>query len=78
MDTIRPWELLIIVVVLVALFGANRLPKMARSVGEGIREFRSAFREASDPTTVSKPAEQAGRDTAAADEPPVRAAQPPR
>jgi TatA/E family protein of Tat protein translocase len=51
MDTVGPWELLIIVMVLVALFGASRLPKMARSLGEGIREFRSAFREASDPTT---------------------------
>jgi sec-independent protein translocase protein TatA len=58
MDTVGPWELLIIVAVLVALFGANRLPKMARSLGEGIREFRSAFREGSDPA-ANGPAGQA-------------------
>lgn len=46
MDTIGPWELLIILLVLVAIFGASRLPRMARSLGEGIREFRGALRDA--------------------------------
>lgn len=50
MDTIGPWELLIVLVVLVAVFGPSRLPKMARSVGEGIREFRHAFRDAGSDT----------------------------
>jgi sec-independent protein translocase protein TatA len=59
MDTIGPWELLIIVVVLVALFGADRLPKMARSLGEGIREFRDAFHDDGDSTT-GEPADPAG------------------
>lgn len=63
MDTVGPWELLIIVVVLVALFGASRLPRMARSLGEGIREFRSAFREGSDPTTAGEPTDAAGQQT---------------
>ena len=76
MDTVGPWELLIIVVVLVALFGTSRLPKMARSLGEGIREFRSAFREGSDPT--AEPTGQDGQDPTDADEQPVRAVQPPR
>ncbi len=49
MDTIGPSELLIILLVLVAIFGAGRLPKMARSLGEGIREFRTALRDASSP-----------------------------
>jgi sec-independent protein translocase protein TatA len=50
MDTIGPSELLIILLVLVAIFGASRLPKMARGLGEGIREFRTAQRDASTPT----------------------------
>ena len=49
MDTIGPWELLIIVLAIGQLFGANRLPQMARSLGEGIREFRSALHEGSQP-----------------------------
>ena len=62
MDTVGPWELLIIVVVLVALFGASRLPKMARGLGEGIREFRSAFKEGGDPA-ANQPASPAGQET---------------
>jgi sec-independent protein translocase protein TatA len=50
MDTIGPWELLIIVVAVALLFGANRLPQMARSLGEGIREFRNALHEESQPS----------------------------
>jgi len=61
MDTIGPWELLIIVVVLVALFGANRLPKMARSLGEGVREFRSAFKEGSTPDDAPADGQDASR-----------------
>jgi sec-independent protein translocase protein TatA len=49
-DTIGPWELLIIVLAIGLLFGADRLPQMARSLGEGIREFRSAVHEGSRPS----------------------------
>ena len=50
MDTIGPWELLIIVVAVGLLFGANRLPQLARGLGEGIREFRHALHEESQPS----------------------------
>jgi sec-independent protein translocase protein TatA len=61
MDTIGPWELLIIVAVLVAVFGPSRLPQIARSLGEGIREFRSAFREGSDPNAAAADEQPAGK-----------------
>ena len=48
LDTIGPWELLIVLAVGL-LVGANRLPQMARSLGEGMREFRSALHESSQP-----------------------------
>ena len=35
-------ELIIIMVVLLLLFGAKRLPEMGRSVGRGMREFKDA------------------------------------
>jgi sec-independent protein translocase protein TatA len=37
-------ELLIIVLILVLLFGVNKLPKLGKSLGEGIRNFKSAFK----------------------------------
>lgn len=38
-------EALIIGGVVVAIFGASRIPKLARYVGEGFKEFKKAFRE---------------------------------
>ena len=37
-----PWEILLILVVVLLLFGAKRLPELARGLGQGINEFRDA------------------------------------
>lgn len=39
-------EIAIIVLVIVVLFGAKKLPEMGKSLAEGIHEFRKAGREA--------------------------------
>ena len=36
------WELLLILLVLLLVFGATRLPEMGRSMGKGMREFKEA------------------------------------
>ena len=36
-------ELLIILVIILLLFGSTRLPKLARSLGESMREMREGF-----------------------------------
>ena len=38
-------ELLVILVIVVVLFGAQRLPQIGKGLGEGIRNFRSASKE---------------------------------
>ena len=48
-------ELIIIMVVLLLLFGAKRLPEMGRSIGRGLREFKEAVSGEYNP--VSKPEE---------------------
>jgi len=40
---IGPTELLIVLAVLLLVVGANRLPKIARSLGEARREMRDVF-----------------------------------
>ncbi len=45
-------ELLIILVLVVLLFGARKLPEVMRGMGQGIREFRKASREILEPDTV--------------------------
>ena len=42
------WELIIIFIVILLLFGAKRLPDLAKGLGKGISEFRKAAREVSD------------------------------
>ena len=37
---IGPWEIALIVIVILLLFGSTRLPKIARSMGRGAREFK--------------------------------------
>jgi sec-independent protein translocase protein TatA len=38
-------ELLLILVVIFFLFGAKKIPDIAKGLGEGIREFRKAARD---------------------------------
>ncbi|NWF99755.1 MAG: twin-arginine translocase TatA/TatE family subunit [Thermoanaerobaculaceae bacterium] len=37
-------ELLVLLVIVVIIFGASRLPQLGRGIGEGIRNFRAALR----------------------------------
>ena len=38
-------ETLILVLALVLLFGAGRIPELAKSLGKGVREFRKATKD---------------------------------
>jgi sec-independent protein translocase protein TatA len=63
------WEWLIIIAVLVLLFGAKRLPEMARSVGQSARVFKGEMKGLKDdegrktaqgaPQSTAPPAEPA-------------------
>ena len=44
MGRIGGWEWLVILGILLLLFGANKLPGIGRGLGEGIRNFRNAFK----------------------------------
>jgi sec-independent protein translocase protein TatA len=46
---ISVWELVIVMVLLLLLFGAKRLPEMGRSIGHGMREFKDAITGKSEP-----------------------------
>lgn len=67
------WEILIIVVIALVVFGPNKLPELGKALGRGIREFKDAtqtFTAAMNSTTTSaatKPAETQPAAAAAAD-----------
>jgi sec-independent protein translocase protein TatA len=53
-------ELLIILVIVLILFGANRLPELARSLGSSVKEFKKGVNEvkAEDSSTAAKREEE--------------------
>jgi len=48
-------EILVILVVVLLLFGAKRLPELARSLGQGIREFRKSVKDITEDTGDDEP-----------------------
>jgi len=49
----EPLDIVLIVLVALLLFGANRLPESARAIGQAMREFRKALTDKEE----SKPAQ---------------------
>jgi sec-independent protein translocase protein TatA len=45
---IGAWEIVLILLIVVFLFGARRIPEIARGLGEGIRGFRSSLKGGDD------------------------------
>ncbi len=42
------WEIILILAVILILFGAKRLPELAKGLGQGIKEFKKATRDVSE------------------------------
>jgi sec-independent protein translocase protein TatA len=38
-------ELVIILIIIILIFGANRLPEIGRGIGKGIRNFKDATKD---------------------------------
>jgi sec-independent protein translocase protein TatA len=58
MGTVGLWGIVVIIGVIVLLFGARRLPDMARGLGRSSREFKDALAEA--PEDFRRGSEEAG------------------
>lgn len=41
-------ELIIILIIVVVIFGASRLPQLGKGLGEGIKNFKGALKSAQD------------------------------
>ena len=66
MPNLGPTELLIILLIVVLLFGAKKIPEIAKGLGKGIRDFKGAMKEgdAEEPKAVSKPSDSENRPSA--------------
>ncbi len=50
-------EIALIAIIVLVLFGAKRLPELARSAGSSIREFKEALNETKDEIKAPSPSE---------------------
>ncbi len=51
-------ELLIILLIVLILFGASRLPELARSLGSSVKEFKKGVNEAREESTTTSTAKE--------------------
>jgi sec-independent protein translocase protein TatA len=57
MGALKPWHIIVLVVVLVLLFGAKRLPDAARSLGRSLRIIKAETKGLVDDDNVAEKAE---------------------
>ncbi|WP_025743779.1 twin-arginine translocase TatA/TatE family subunit [Aquimarina pacifica] len=51
---IGPWQIAIIVAVILLMFGGKKIPELMRGLGSGIKEFKDATKEDEDPKIEEK------------------------
>ncbi len=51
---IGPWQLVIIVLALLLLFGGKKIPELMKGLGQGINEFKKATKGEQDPKEENK------------------------
>lgn len=61
MSVLKPWHIIVLVVVLILLFGAKRLPDAARSLGRSLRIIKAETKGLADDDVNGKAEAQAGR-----------------
>ena len=52
------WELLIILVVVLLIFGPRRLPDMAKGIGQSVREFRKGIKNMQNDISTAEEADK--------------------
>jgi len=48
LGVVGPWQIVIIVALILLLFGGKKIPELMRGLGTGIREFKDATKENND------------------------------
>ena len=46
--SLGPWEIVLILLVIILIFGGKKIPELARGLGKGLNEFKKAKKEIAD------------------------------
>ncbi|MBT8257150.1 MAG: twin-arginine translocase TatA/TatE family subunit [Bacteroidia bacterium] len=50
-----PWQIVLIVMVVLLLFGGKKIPELMRGLGSGIKEFKDASKDDADAEAEEQP-----------------------
>ncbi len=62
MGSIGPWQVVLILLVLVLLFGAKKLPQIGKGMGEALRNFKKSVNDVDDATDITPIASKKNED----------------
>ncbi|HJM83907.1 MAG TPA: twin-arginine translocase TatA/TatE family subunit [Candidatus Marinimicrobia bacterium] len=48
MMSLGPWEIVLIILAIILIFGGKKIPELARGLGKGLNEFKKAKKEIAD------------------------------
>lgn len=51
---IGPWQVAVVVILAVLLFGGKKIPELMRGLGTGIKEFKDATKEENNDNNIDK------------------------
>jgi sec-independent protein translocase protein TatA len=54
-----PWEIVLIVLVFVLIFGGKKIPELMKGVGKGVKSFKEGMNEVEDQINQADPAKPA-------------------
>jgi sec-independent protein translocase protein TatA len=54
-----PWEIVLIVLVIVLIFGGKKIPELMKGVGKGVKSFKEGMNEVEDQINQADPAKPA-------------------
>lgn len=52
------WEIILIVLVILLIFGGKKIPELMRGLGKGVRSFKDGMNDKDDTTSTDKQEEQ--------------------
>lgn len=45
LGVLGPWQIVLIVLVVILLFGGKKIPELMKGIGEGLKEFKKSSKE---------------------------------
>ena len=49
LGAIGPWQIILVIAILLLLFGGKKIPELMRGLGSGIKEFKDASKDEDEP-----------------------------